>query len=150
MKQVKHTEDFQIDQPVEDLFPLFSAEGEKRWVPGWDFKNIMGYNELHENYVFVTKNHDHALSEAVWLVKKYDPDSHYVEFYKVEPGYKIGIITVKCNAISKSKTNVSVTYEYIALSEAGNDFIAGFTDLKYKEFIGEWKQLLENYFNAQH
>lgn len=148
MNQIKHTEDFQISQPVEILFPLFSAEGEKHWVPGWNYKNIMGATDLHEDYVFVTENHDHAASKAIWIVKKHDPDSYFVEFYKVEPEEKVGIISVKCNSISSSETNVSVSYEYIALSVKGREFIANFTSENYKEFIGEWNQLLEKYFNA--
>jgi hypothetical protein len=148
MNQIKYTEDIQISQPVEVLFPLFSAEGEKHWVPGWDYKNIMGGTDLHENYIFITENHDHAASDAIWLVKKHVPDNYFVEFYKVEPEEKVGIISVKCNSISGSETNVSVSYEYIALSEKGREFVANFTSEKYKEFIGEWKRLLEKYFNA--
>jgi hypothetical protein len=146
MKRVKHIGDFQMDQPIDVLFPLFSAEGEKYWVPGWDYKNIMGSTELHEDYIFVTENHDHAASDAIWLVKRYDPDSHHVEFYKVEPEEKVGIIIVKCTAISQSKTDVRVSYEYIALSEVGNQFVTSFTELEYEEFIGQWKLLLDKYF----
>jgi len=57
LSQIKHTADFLINQPIEILFPLFSAEGEKLWVPGWDYENIMGTDELHEDYIFLTKNH---------------------------------------------------------------------------------------------
>jgi len=148
MQRAKYTENFRISQPVEILFPLFSAEGEKHWVPGWDYKNIMGATELHEDYIFITENHDHAASDAIWLVKKYDPGSYFVEFYKVEPEEKVGIITVKCDPISRSDTNVCVSYEYIALSEKGQEFVANFTVGEYKKFIGEWKQLLEKYFNV--
>lgn len=147
MPRVKHTEVFQIGQPVDVLFPLFSPEGEKSWVPGWDYKNIMGSNELHEDYIFTTAKHDHAAGDSVWLVKRYQPESHYVEFYKVEAESKVGIITVKCQALSGTKTSVSVSYEYIALNDSGDDFITSFTFEKYSEFIGEWKRLLEAYFN---
>ena len=85
MNRVKHEADFQVDQPIGVVFPLFSAEGEKHWVPGWDYKNIMGSTELHEDYIFLTAQHDPASTDAIWLVKRHDPDSHYVEFYKVEP-----------------------------------------------------------------
>jgi hypothetical protein len=148
MTQIKYTEEFHISQPAEVLFPLFSAEGEKLWVPGWDYKNIMGANDLHEDYIFITKNHDHAASDAIWLVKKHDPESYFVEFYKVEPEEKVGIISVKCSPISISETNVCVSYQYIALSEKGNEFVAGFTSEDYRKFICEWKQLLEKYFDA--
>ena len=101
MSSIKHEEEFQVEQPIDILFPLFSAAGEKYWVPGWDYKNIMGATELHEDYIFVTENHDHASIDAIWLVKRYDLDSHHVEFYKVEPGDKAGIIAVRCNSISQ-------------------------------------------------
>ena len=148
MSGIKYVEEFQVDQPIYILFPLFSAEGEKYWVPGWDYINVMGSTELHEDYVFVTENHDHASSDAIWLVKRHDPNSHYVEFYKVEPEDKVGIIAVSCDAISQSKTKVSVSYEYIALSDKGNQFVTSFTQEDYKEFIGEWKRLLDRYFQA--
>ena len=70
MNRVKHSADFQIAQPAEILFPLFSAEGEKCWVPGWDYTNVMGTTDLHEDYIFITEDHDHAASEAIWLVKR--------------------------------------------------------------------------------
>ncbi len=148
MNQVEYTDEFQISQPVEILFPLFSAEGEKYWVPGWEYKNVMGTTDLHEDYVFLTESHDHAANDAIWLVKKHQPDSHYVEFYRIEPGEKIGVISVKCAPISESETNVSVTYKYIAISQSGRAFVANFTLEEYKEFIGEWKKLLEKYFNT--
>ncbi len=47
MNSVKHSGDFQLDQPADILFPLFSAEGEKLWVPGWDYENVMGTNDLY-------------------------------------------------------------------------------------------------------
>jgi len=147
---IKHTADFRIDQPIEILFPLFSAEGEKLWVPGWDYENIVGSNELHEDYVFLTKNHDHASTDAIWLVKRYEPESYQVQFYKIEPEDKVGIITVHCTKINNRLTQVEVSYEYIGLTEKGNEFIEGFTPTEYKAFIGEWNSLLVSYFESKH
>lgn len=149
MNSIKHQADFQLQQPADILFPLFSAEGERLWVPGWDYENIMGTTELHENYVFLTKNHDHASNSAIWIVKKYHPKDYYIEFYKVEPSEKVGIIKVICTSLTDTKTNVSVTYEYIALSENGERFIESFTSRKYNNFINEWKLMLESYFQSQ-
>ena len=149
MSTVKHTADFRIRQPIEILFPLFSAEGEKLWVPGWDYENIMGYTDLHEDYIFLTKNHDHASTDAIWLVKQLKPKSHYVQFYKVEPGDKVGIITVQCTKINESLTEVEVGYEYIGLSKKGDEFIENFTSTEYKAFIKEWNSLLVSYFESK-
>lgn len=142
----KFSADFQIPRPVDELFPLFSAEGEKLWVPGWDYKNIMGSTDLHEDYIFLTQNHDHASADAIWLVKRYQPETHLVQFYKVEPNEKVGIITVQCEAVDAEETRVEVSYEYVGLSQTGDDFIDGFSESEYREYIAEWERLLLEYF----
>jgi len=139
---IKYTEKFKISQPIEILFPLFSAEGEKVWVPGWDYENIIGSTDLYEN-------HDHASTDAIWLVKKHEPESYLVQFYKVEPEDKVGIITVQCIKIDDSQTQVEVSYEYIGLSRKGDEFIERFTSSEYKEFINEWNTLLDTYFESK-
>lgn len=148
MSIVSHTAGFTIRQPIEVLFPLFSAEGEKFWVPGWDYENVMDSKELHEDYVFLTKNHDHASTDAIWLVKRYEQESHLVQFYKVEPQDKIGVITVQCTQEGPDRTKVEVTYKYIGLSSKGDRFIEEFTARKYNDFIAKWESLLTRYFNS--
>lgn len=149
MSTVKHTASFEICQPAKELFPLFSAEGEKLWVPGWSYENIMGGTDLHEDYVFVTRSHDHAASDAIWLVKRYEPEDYWVQFYKVEPGEKIGVIEVKCFEVNESQTKVQVTYEYIGLSEAGHSFVSSFSSSEYNAFIAEWETLLLKYLDRK-
>ena len=149
MKSVNYTKTFELDVAINILFPLFSPEGEKSWVPDWDYKNIMGTSELSEDYVFLTENHDHGATDAIWIVKRYEPDYHLVQFYKIEPEQKVGIVTVKCFAQSTSKTKTQVTYEYIALSAAGETFIENFIESDYEKFITEWQELLTNYFQKK-
>jgi hypothetical protein len=109
----------------------------------------MGSTELYEDYVFVTKSHDHAASDAVWVVKRYEPEQHMIQFYKFEPGEKLGVIEVQCSALNESFTKVKVAYEYIGLSSAGNEFVACFSLSEYEAFIGEWKELLLSYFKSK-
>lgn len=149
MKSISHTKTFEMPYPVAELFPLFSPEGEKYWIPEWDYTNVMGTTELSEDYVFVTKTHDHGTTDAIWIVKKYDLKSHYVQFYKIEPEDKIGVVTVKCSELEAERTKVQVTYKYLALSETGETFISEFSESVYEEFIGEWQTLLSNYFESK-
>lgn len=146
MSRVRHTETFEIAQPASVLFPLFSAEGEVAWVPGWTYQDVMGSTDLHEDYVFVTESHDHQATPAVWIVKRYQPESWLVQFYRVETGDKVGIVTVQLHERVADLTEVEVTYEYIGLSAKGDEFIDGFTAETYRGFIAEWKTLLEVYF----
>lgn len=146
MRSVEHSRTFELPQPVDELFPLFSPEGERHWVPEWEYGNVMGTTELCEGYVFTTQSHDHRESEAVWVVSHYDPLDHRVRFYKVEPGNKVGTVTVSCRSLSENSTRVRVDYRYIALSEAGESFIAEFDAAAYAEYIDEWRELLTRYF----
>lgn len=145
---VRHTHSFTVDRPVGEVFPLFSPEGERLWVPGWEYENVMGTTELTEDYVFLTESHDHASGQAIWIVKRYDPPRHIIELYKVEPGDKVGLVIVRCRDHGTS-TEVEVTYEYRALSDRGRAFVADFTEEKYRAFIDEWKELLEGYWAAR-
>lgn len=146
MSTIKHTASFEIRQPANELFPLFSPEGEKLWIPGWDYENVMGGTDLHEDYVFITRRNDHVASDAIWVIKKYEPENYLVQYYKVEPGEKIGVIGVRCLELNSSRTEVQVTYEYIGLSTAGNNFVSSFSSSEYNSFIAKWETLLLSYF----
>lgn len=149
MKSVQHTASFDIAQPLEELFPLFSPEGEKLWVPNWDYENVMGTTELSEDYIFLTRDHDHAATHAIWLVKRYLPEEGFVQYYRVEPEDKVGVVTIQCSPKGTRMTKVEVTYRYIPLSERGRDFVDGFSPQIYEDFIDEWRQLLLRYFETQ-
>ena len=146
MRTIEHFAYFTLPVPISELFPLFSPEGEMRWVPGWEYENIMGHKNLCEDYIFTTCNHDHASTQAVWLVKKYEPYRHYIQFYKVEAGDKVGVITVRCARLVDKQTKVEVRYRYTALSPAGEKFIAAFDKAAYASFIEEWRHLLCTHF----
>jgi hypothetical protein len=149
MKSISHTKAFEMAHPIAEVFPLFSPEGEKYWVPGWDYDNLMGTTELSEDYVFLTKTHDHRSTDAIWVVKRYDPKSHLVQFYKIEPEDKIGVITVNCTELEAERTKIQVTYKYIALSATGELFVSEFGESAYEKFIGEWQMLLSNYIDSK-
>ena len=149
MKSITYTNSFDMAVPVAELFPLFSPEGEKHWAPGWDYENMMGTTDLSEDYIFLTKNHDHGTADAIWIVKKYMPQSHYVQFYKIEPEDKIGVVTVQCTELESERTKVQVTYKYMALSAVGEKFVSEFSERAYEEFISEWQTLLSKYFDSQ-
>jgi len=149
MKSISHTKAFEMLLPIGELFPLFSPEGEKHWVPGWNYENVMGTTDLSEDYVFLTKTHDHGTTDAIWIVKKYNPGSYFVQYYKIEPEEKIGVVTVKCTELGAAKTKVQVTYKYIALSRTGEKFVSEFSKTSYGEFIGEWQILLLKYFESK-
>jgi hypothetical protein len=108
----------------------------------------MGSTDLHEDYIFLTQNHDHASTKAIWLVKRYDPDTYTIQFYKVEPDDKVGIISIHCIPVDETNTQIEVTYQYIGISEKGDEFTESFSTDKYSDFMDEWKKLLRIYFES--
>ena len=148
MNSIKHSAGFVIGRPLEQVFPLFTPEGEKLWAPGWEYEDIKGASEPIEDAVFITRSHDHASSAAIWLVKRYEPEDAHVQYYKVEPGDKVGIVTVQCTSQSPNATHVQVSYEYIALAEKGRSFIKGFSAEAYEVFMAEWEDLIRAYFDS--
>jgi hypothetical protein len=51
LKSISHTKAFEMPLPIEEPFPLFSPEGEKHWVPGWVYVNLMGATDLSREEV---------------------------------------------------------------------------------------------------
>jgi hypothetical protein len=147
-RTVSHTEKFRIDQAAEILFPLFSAEGEKLWAPGWDYVNISGSKDMHEDFIFLTHGHDHSSQDTIWLVKSFLPDEYYVQFYRVEPGEKVGLVTVQCFEVNTGVSDVEVTYQYTPLSDKGERFLKQFTAEHYRKFIAGWETHLNDYFDS--
>ena len=143
---VSHSEQFLLERDIASVFPLFSPEGEKLWAPGWDYTNLLGSKDLQRDDVFLTDSHDHKSTNAIWIVSDYDPVKHYVSYYKVEPGEKVGKVIVECFKQTDTSTLVRVTYRYTGLSDSGNQFVSSFTKEVYKEFMSEWRSLLLLYF----
>lgn len=71
-----------------------------------------------------------------------------IQFYRVEPEDKIGVVTVQCSKTNEGMTHVQVTYEYIALSDKGRKFVDSYTIDTHKKFIDEWRGLLLQYFES--
>lgn len=147
-QSVSHVAVFELPGGVERIFELFTPEGETRWAPGWSYRNVTGAEALHEDFVFLTRDHDHAAAEAVWIVKRYDPEAHAVEYYKVEPGEKVGVVAIRCTERGTG-TEVKVGYRYIALSARGRTFTESFTAGVFKAYMDEWQRLLRAYLEQR-
>lgn len=134
---------------MEEVFPLFTPEGEKKWAPGWDYTSIFPMDgTLEENMLFTTASQDHKQTDAIGMVIKYDPDQFQVTYLRVEPDVKVGIIEVVCRSLGEKKTAATITYTYTALSETGNEFIAAFTEDHYRLFISDWQTALNHYLKT--
>ena len=126
---------FHLDAPLARVFPLFTANGERAWAPGWDPRILSGAEE--RGSAFVTTAHDGA--SVTWIVTDYRPVQGRVSYARLVHDSNIGLVDVSCTEVHGG-TDVSVRYTLTAVSEAGKAFVAQFlTEEHYTKMIEEWQ-----------
>lgn len=136
---VRHQGQFVLNSSWEGAFPLFTPVGEKKWSPEWDFQPVLGTDPVEEDDVFLTKMHDHGRSAALWLVKRYDPQHGVVQYYKIEPEIKVGLVTVTCRPYSDTSCQIEVSYRYTSLGPEGDEFLTNFSEEAFRRFLDDWR-----------
>ena len=130
--RVRLTGSFVLAGSLGAVLPLFTAEGERQWAPGWE-------------PVWVDESHEHEVGEVwttggppstTWVTV--DAGADHVRYARVALGESAGLVTVTC-AESSGRTTVTVDYDVSALSEAGADrlhhFAAGYDDM-----LAHWQE----------
>ena len=120
------TGSFHLGAAPEACMPLFTASGEKRWVPGWE---PVGDDDCWE-----TGSHGHP---TYWLTVDRTPTS--ARYARITPGDVAGTVAVTC-AANGTGTTVTVTYDLVPIGPSGEarlpDFAAG-----YDAMLREWQAL---------
>lgn len=141
---VTHSGMFSLPIPLAEAFPLFTAEGERRWVPGWDPVYLHpGHPSNEAGTVFRTSP---GGDETIWLVLQHDPAAGAVEYARVAPGTRAGTVRVRCTALSAGVTQVQVTYDLTALTSAGNTILEALTPVAYQGMLQEWRTFIHRAF----
>jgi len=137
---VEHSGSFVLPLPRDEAFPLFSAEGERGWVPGWNPSYLHPAEPSNDaGTVFRTTHGD---EETIWLVLRYDEDEGVAVYARLTPGSRVGTVGVQCESLEEESTRVFVTYSLTAVAEAGNAFLAQFTADAYRHMLEEWRKLI--------
>jgi len=127
---------FQLDAPRSQVFPLFTAQGERAWARGWNPEMLSGAEE--RGSAFRTRHEDGQ--ETVWIVTEYKPLEGRVSYARIALGSNIGLVDVACMESAAGGTEVSVRYTLTAVSEAGRAFVSHFLETQtYAHMIEEWR-----------
>jgi len=134
---VNRTGSIRIPAARDRVFPFFTAEGERAWVPGWDPQYLHPSHPSNEaGTVFRT---NHGGEETLWLVIRYEPSEGIATYGRFTPGSRLGTVHVECVEESSSETRVTVTYELTAVSEAGAKVLQAMTVDAYRAMLDEWR-----------
>lgn len=128
-----------IAAPPARVFPLFTPEGERAWVAGWNPRFVPESAEpSRAGSVFVT---DHDGEVTLWMVAELEAGACRARYIRHTEGSRVALVSVDCSPCPAG-TRVEISYDVTGLSEAGNEKIrqlaAGFA-----ETIAGWKHPVE-------
>ena len=126
--------DFHLAAAPTRVFPLFTAEGERAWAPGWEPEMLSG--AVERGSVFRTRQHER---DVVWVVTHYDAAAHRVGYARLVEGMNMGLVDVEC-AADGDGTRVTVRYTLTPVTAAGAQQVTQLLEAQhYAEFIDEWR-----------
>lgn len=125
-----------IGAPPPEAFGFFTPEGEKRWVSGWEPEYLHPADGLLRGGL--TFRTAHGGEETLWLVARVDAPAE-VDYVRVTPGSRIGIVSVRVGAAGAAASDVTVTYRLTGLSPAGDASVEAFARA-FPEYIATWER----------
>ena len=127
--------------PLARAFPLFTAEGERLWVAGWDpVAHYPADGSPARGGVFSTVDGEGRSTH--WVVVDWEPERHRVRYARVTPGVRAGTVEVECRASGEGAAIAQVTYDLVALSPEGDAELETWTEAWYREFLAGWEREL--------
>ena len=131
---------FQLPTSLAATLPLFSPEGERAWVPGWDPEYLHPRSgATTPGTIFRTR---HNGEEILWLILRYDLDLGCAEYARITPGSRMGTVRIQAKPVDPDHTTVTVTYELTGLTEAGNRALEGMTAQAFAAMIANWQRAI--------
>jgi len=129
--------------PPGRVFPLFGPVREAEWAEGWEISVVHAQSELLEESgaIFLTRHPGEP--ETIWYIRRFDLQAIRVEYLRITPGSRFGIVSIQCHAGPSGGTDVEVTYEFHTLSEQGSAYLALFTESRYREMLAHWQQAID-------
>jgi hypothetical protein len=127
---------FRLEAPLARVMPLFTAEGERSWAPGWEPVILSG--DVERGSAFVTRAHSGI--ETTWIVIDYRPAEGRASYARLAQGSNIGLVDVACTEAEDGATVVTVRYTLTGVSEQGRAFVREFLEPQhYARMIDEWR-----------
>lgn len=134
---------FLIPLKREDAFPLFTAEGERAWVPGWS-PLVLGSGLQEVGLVFLT---EHGGETTIWTVVESDRNQWRHRYSRVTPGTRAGIVEVVISP-EGDMSRINVSYDMTALPGSGEEALMPYSEENFRGMLDEWRNLIEHSIQA--
>lgn len=132
--------------PVQALH-LFTPEGERRWVEGWDPTYPAGRPTTPRPGLVFQVGKEAGMS--VWIVTRFDPPARGASYAYVLPRRRSALIDVDVEPAGHGGTSlVRVVYSMTALSPEGDRFVHEFEE-GYPAFLHDWEETIERLLSRE-
>lgn len=137
---VEHTGELVLPLPLGEAFPLFTPEGERAYVPGWD-PEYLHPSEPSDSAGTVFRTRAEG-EETLWIVLEHDPAAGTAAYGRFTPGSRLGTVRVQCASQGERQTRVTVTYAMTATSPHGNEALDGFDAAALAAKLDAWREAI--------
>ena len=141
-QQVSRTGSFDLPCSADAALPLFSPEGERHWVKGWNPQPVFPETiEFRRNTVF---RHGGDEEEAVWTIIDADRETHRAEYVRVATSSHTAHILVAIEPLASDRCRVTVSYTITAFGAHRKHLLDAFSEAAYAARMINWqRQIME-------
>lgn len=146
-QQITRSGDFELACGADEAFPLFSPEGERHWVNGWNPQPLFPSTiAFARDTVFRQGNGD---AEAVWTIVDVVPESRRAEYVRVAPASHTAHIVVTIDPVTPAKSHVTVSYTVTVLGSGSASLLEEFSEVGYAEKMRNWRQQINAFLESR-
>lgn len=140
--QIHRSGGFELECNVDVAFPLFSPEGEREWVKGWDPEAVFPKTiAFARDTVFRTGEGNDA---AVWTILDVDGEAHRAEYLRTATGSHTARILVQVESVGSERSRVTVDYVVTAFGNEADRILDSFSEEAYAARMRDWRERIES------
>ena len=142
-ERISHSYTQALNAPAEKIFPLLCPVMESKWVNGWDPVDVFTHSgHAERDCIFVNPD------KSVWIITRYQPENHLVEFIKFVPDTVVGRIEIQLNEKKSNLCLADITYSYTTIGAKGKDFLNNFSGEYFVSFMQTWEAELNHFLKT--
>jgi len=138
---------FSVALPTGRAIELFTPEGERGWVPGWNpVYPDRSASETPGTIFTTTANR----VDTTWVIIGIDRAAGTAAYARTTPGHHAGIVRVHCEAAESDPGSfrVRVEYDMTLLEGADAAELRPYEPASFDAVMQEWQSLLEHHLGS--
>ena len=135
----------EIPLPAGEAIWLFTPEGERAWVPGWDPVYPGGEPSESDGTVFVTDVHG---LRTTWVINSIDRGTGKASYARTTPGAHAGTVGVDCEDSRPGYCTVTVRYDMTVIDDADESVLDPYRAGPFDQMLDSWATAIRAYLDS--